>query len=65
MRRQIVGIVHDHGGDVAVPTSTVHMPDGLNFRGRKKGEVPEPVLHGYVERVAVEVFAGSVEMQPA
>ncbi|MDN5925715.1 MAG: mechanosensitive ion channel family protein [Hyphomicrobiales bacterium] len=47
---KIAGIVHDHGGELAVPTSTVHMPDGLNFRGRAKGEVPEPVLQGYVER---------------
>jgi MscS family membrane protein len=47
---EIAGIVHEHGGELAVPTSTVHMPDGLRFQpGRKEG-ANEPYIEGLVEQ---------------
>ncbi|OQM73981.1 hypothetical protein BFN67_06535 [Pseudaminobacter manganicus] len=44
---KIGNIVRAHGGELAVPTSTVHMPDGLSFQ--KSGPTPEPFLQGLAE----------------
>jgi MscS family membrane protein len=44
---KIAEIIRKHGGEIAVPASTVHMPDGVQFRmASKSGEIPEPLLQG-------------------
>jgi MscS family membrane protein len=47
---KIAGIVRAHGAELAVPTSTVHMPDGLNFQTRSKRKAAEPALQGFAEQ---------------
>lgn len=48
---RIADIVRRHGGELAVPTSTIHMPDGVEFQSRSspgrpdgfaKGLLPDP-----------------------
>lgn len=46
---KIAAIVHEHGGELAVPTSTVHMPDGLRFQTDSHDKRTEPLLQGLVE----------------
>ena len=46
---KIAAIVHEHGGELAVPTSTVHMPDGLRFQTGSEDKRTEPMLQGLVE----------------
>lgn len=43
---RIAGIVRTHGAELAVPTSTVHMPEGLRLHGGNGQELPDPVLAG-------------------
>jgi MscS family membrane protein len=40
---RIAAIVHEHGGELAVPTSTVHMPDGVRFQSEKQRTAAEPL----------------------
>ncbi|MHA6646202.1 mechanosensitive ion channel family protein [Mesorhizobium sp. A623] len=47
---KIAGIVHKHGAELAVPTSTVHMPEGLSFQRKPRNEGSEPLLQGLDER---------------
>lgn len=43
---KIAAIVREHGGELAVPTSTVHMPDGIRFQPEAPRSLPEPFLAG-------------------
>jgi MscS family membrane protein len=43
---RIVRIVHDHGAELAVPVSTVHVPEGLRLRGENRAIPPDTVLTG-------------------
>lgn len=43
---KIAGIVHEHGGEIAVPTSTVHVPDGVSLQATTAEVPPEPFLQG-------------------
>lgn len=43
---KIAGIVRQHGGEIAIPTSTVHMPDGVGLRTASAGAPAEPFLQG-------------------
>jgi MscS family membrane protein len=43
---RIVRIVHDHGAELAVPVSTVHVPEGLRLRGENRAIPPDAVLAG-------------------
>jgi MscS family membrane protein len=38
---RIAAIVREHGAELAVPTSTVHMPDGLRFQAEPPSAGPE------------------------
>lgn len=38
---KIASIVREHGAELAVPTSTVHMPDGVRFRSEPSSAGPE------------------------
>jgi MscS family membrane protein len=38
---RIASIVREHGAELAVPTSTVHMPDGLRFQPEPSSTGPE------------------------
>lgn len=44
---KIAAIVREHGGELAVPTSTVHMPDGVSFRSEAPRSLPEPFVAGF------------------
>jgi MscS family membrane protein len=50
---KIAGIVHENGAELAVPTSTVHIPDGLNFQTKPRSKVSEPLVQGLVERPGI------------
>jgi MscS family membrane protein len=39
-------IVREHGAELAVPTSTVHMPDGLRFQSEPSSAGPERFIEG-------------------
>lgn len=43
---KIAGIVRQHGGEIAIPTSTIHMPDGVGLRTASTGAALEPILRG-------------------
>jgi MscS family membrane protein len=47
---KIAAIVRDHGGELAVPTSTLHMPDLVRFQSEKDKAKPEPFNEGLIER---------------
>jgi MscS family membrane protein len=46
---KISAIIREHGGKLAVPTSTVHIPDGLRIEPRSP-DGDEPFTRGLVER---------------
>ncbi len=46
---KIAAIIERHGGELAVHTSTVHMPDGLQLKAHG-GQEQEPMVAGLVER---------------
>jgi len=45
---RIADIVRRHGGELAVPTSTVHMPDGVEFQPRPSPGRPDPFTQGLI-----------------
>ncbi len=45
---KIADIIKSHGGELAVHTSTVHMPDGIRLKD--DGPEREPMLAGLVEK---------------
>jgi len=45
---RIADIVRRHGGELAVPTSTVHVPDGLEFRPRPSPGRPDAFAQGLI-----------------
>lgn len=46
---KIATIVRSHGGELAVPTSTVHMPDGVRFQPEPHQAASEPFNKSLVE----------------
>lgn len=46
---KIATIVRRHGGELAVPTSTVHMPDGVRFQPEPHQAASEPFNKGLIE----------------
>jgi MscS family membrane protein len=44
---KVAAIVRKHGGELAVPTSTIHMPDGVRFQPELPQAASEPVIQGY------------------
>jgi MscS family membrane protein len=46
---KIATIVRQHGGELAVPTSTVHMPDGVRFQPEPQRATSEPFNQGLIE----------------
>jgi MscS family membrane protein len=49
---RIADIVRAHGAELAVPTSTVHLPDGLKLRGDNTPTLPDPLLAGQFAKPA-------------
>lgn len=47
---KITAIVRGHGGDLAVPASTVYMPDGIQLKSEPPALAAEPVNAGLIER---------------
>jgi len=45
---RIADIVRGHGGELAVPTSTVHVPDGLEFEPRRSPGRPDAFAQGLI-----------------
>ncbi len=45
---RIAEIVRRHGGELAVPTSTVHMPDGVEFQPRPSPGRPDGFTQGLI-----------------
>ncbi len=45
---RIADIVRRHGGELAVPTSTVHVPDGLEFQPRPSPGRPDAFTQGLI-----------------
>jgi MscS family membrane protein len=43
---KVASIVREHGAELAVPTSTVHMPDGLRFQPEPSSAGPERFIEG-------------------
>jgi MscS family membrane protein len=43
---KIAGIVRQHGGEIAIPTSTVHMPDDVGLRTASAETSVEPFFQG-------------------
>jgi MscS family membrane protein len=43
---KIARIIREHGAELALPASTVHMPDGVSFRKVSGDASPEPFLQG-------------------
>jgi MscS family membrane protein len=43
---KVASIVREHGAELAVPTSTVHMPDGLRFQSEPSSAGPERFIEG-------------------
>jgi MscS family membrane protein len=44
---KVAAIVRKHGGELAVPTSTIHMPDGVRFQPELSQAASEPLIQGY------------------
>jgi MscS family membrane protein len=47
---KIAEIIRRHDAEIAIPSSTVHMPDGIRFRGASAEASPEPFLQGIESR---------------
>lgn len=43
---RVASIVREHGAELAVPTSTVHIPDGLRFQSEPPSAGPERFIEG-------------------
>jgi MscS family membrane protein len=43
---KVASIVREHGAELAVPTSTIHMPDGLRFQKEALSAGPERFIDG-------------------
>ena len=43
---RVASIVREHGAELAVPTSTVHIPDGLRFQSEPSSAGPERFIEG-------------------
>jgi MscS family membrane protein len=48
---KVAGIIDGHGAEIAFPTSTVHLPDGLALRGEPEAQAVARPAQPPTERV--------------